>query len=514
MSDQRMGRLRRGPHPVLLELLYEPQLEADRRVVLPYLLEIDAAHVVMLEGCSILPRQVAAELLTINRELAGRVERGEDFLGSPPSHRGLYTLYEGRYIEKLGAETGGAAHVARSRNDINAAVSRLRLRDRLAELLHHGCRLLEVATALADQHTTTVMSGFTHQQPAQPSSFGHYLAGVLFELTRSLEWAATSSDLADRSPLGAAAGLGTALPVDPRRIADLLGFAQVAESSLDAVASRDYLVHALGALTMLGNSMSRLATDLQTWSSAAYGFLGWRDDLVSTSSIMPQKRNAYVLENVRGEAMEPLGALVSTVAGMKNAPFANSVEVSGEAGKHVWPALDATVSALRLLALLVENVQVDTGRMRSFLDGRETSLTALADLLVTRYGIAFRTAHDSVGELVADGPVEAAPPPEVTRRLTEILLRRLERPVDLDEVAVERALDPEECLRSARYGGGPAPESVEAQLRLLEGRREALVTRENSWRRRRREAAVRLARAIDEVGGGGGETHEGSAAHG
>jgi argininosuccinate lyase len=498
-----------------LELLYEPQLAGDRRVVLPYLLEIDAAHVVMLEGCGILPRRVATELLAVNRELAGRVAGGEDVLGSPASHRGLYTLYEGRYVERLGAETGGAAHVARSRNDINAAVSRLRLRDRLAELLRHGCRLLEVTAALAAQHASTVMCGFTHQQPAQPSSFGHYLAGVAFELTRSLEWAAASCDLADRSPLGAAAGLGTALPVDPRRVADLLGFAEVVESSLDAVASRDYLVHALGALAMLGNSMSRLATDLQTWSSAAYGFLGWGDELVSTSSIMPQKRNAYVLENVRGEAMEPLGALVSTLAGMKNVPFANSVEVSGEAGKHVWPALDAAVSASRLLALLVENVQVDAARMRSFLDDRETSLTALADLLVTRYGIAFRTAHGAVGELVGEGPVEAAPPAALTRRLTAILRRRLERPVDLDEVGVGRALDPEECLRSARYGGGPAPESVKAQLRVLAERREVLVARVEAWRSHRREAASRLAQAIEAVRGEAGEVREeGGAARG
>ncbi|HVT17484.1 MAG TPA: hypothetical protein VHQ90_15050 [Thermoanaerobaculia bacterium] len=118
-----MGRLSLPPNPLLFELLYEPAFRQDRKSVLPYLLRIDAAHVLMLAARGILPRPAAAQLLAVHGELAGRVRRGEPVLDPEEPHRGLYWLYEQHYIRRLGGAVGGAAHVARSRNDINATVA-------------------------------------------------------------------------------------------------------------------------------------------------------------------------------------------------------------------------------------------------------------------------------------------------------------------------------------------------------------------------------------------------------
>jgi len=304
MSEKALGRLARGPHPVLFTLLYEPHFVSDREQVLPHLLRIDAAHVVMLARQGILASDSAARLLSLKRELAGRLSAGEELFPPPPSHRGLYLLYEGEYIARLGGDVGGAAHVARSRNDINATVTRMRLRTALADVLQQGLLLAGTLERLGTEHAQTLMSAFTHLQPAQPASFGHYLDGVLSELVRTLSWLAGTHEGINRCPMGAAAGVGTSFPIDTALVARLLGFDGPLGNSVDAVGSRDYVVQVLSGLALLGTLLTRLAADLQTWASSAYNFLGWPDELVSTSSIMPQKRNAFVLENIRGQAVK------------------------------------------------------------------------------------------------------------------------------------------------------------------------------------------------------------------
>jgi argininosuccinate lyase len=156
------GRLSRPPHPVLFELLYEPQLAHAQQDVLPHLLAIDAAHVVMLAERGLLAPATASALLRVNRELTDRLECGADVLETPRTHRGLYFVYEREYITRLGETIGGAAHLARSRNDINATVARMRLRETLAGTLDRSGGLVEAMAAVAAAHAETAMSGFTH----------------------------------------------------------------------------------------------------------------------------------------------------------------------------------------------------------------------------------------------------------------------------------------------------------------------------------------------------------------
>jgi len=481
MSVHAFGRVSRPPHPVLFQLLYEPSFTGDQRAVLPDLLRIDAAHVVMLAQQGILGGDTAAALLSVNADLFERVRAGETVLEPPEVHRGMYVVYENEYIRRLGGERGGAAHVARSRNDINATVTRMRVRRELLAVLGACSDLAAAIEACARDHTETVMSAFTHLQPAQPSTFGHYLAGVLSELVRGARWLADAYPVVNCSPMGAAAGVGTSFAVDRALVARLLGFDGVLANAADAVGSRDYIVHVLAALAMVGTTLTRLATDLQAWASAAYGFVTWPDDLVSTSSIMPQKRNAFVLENVRGQAVAATGALMTALMGLKSTPFTNSVEVSSEVSAHVYPALASTHKALRLMTLLVGHLEVQPARMRAFLDGADTTMTALADHLVARHGLAFRAAHDAVSALVAAKPDGAALSPAEAKAGLEVILGARAGAPALDEAALAHALDPVRCAHAATGGGGPAPSAVCAQLDALAA--EHLAPRLDAWSR-------------------------------
>lgn len=453
----------------------------------------------MLAHAGILGIDVARDLLVVNQDLEKGFLCGEKILDPPPAHRGLFFLYEQHYIDKLGAHTGGAAHVARSRNDINATVTRMRLRVRILEFLDEGLRSVAAALDLAGGQLHTVMSAFTHLQPAQPTTLAHYLAGMASELLRSLAAVAAALHGVDRCPMGAVTGSGTSFPIDRSLVAGLLGFQEVADNSLDAVASRDYLAAVLAGLASFGVTLTRWATDFQLWASHAYGFLDWPDALVSTSSTMPQKRNAYVWEDIRGQAIHPAGALMNVLMGMKNTPFSNGVEVSAEATAHVWPALDAIEKATRLTRLLVENIEVNPARMRRFLDGADVTMTALADGLVAQHGLAFRTAHTAVGRLARVLPAGDELSSAGARRLLEEILRDLTgQPLALSDGLLE-ALDAEKSLLAARHGGGPAPSSVAAQLARLAGEKQRLEDEVRAWRERLDKADERLRAAVREL---------------
>jgi argininosuccinate lyase len=493
-SKEDVGRLSRPPNPVLFRLLYETQAEHDLVEVLPHLLLIDAAHVVMLVHAQLLSPEVGAELLRVNREVERLMKLGKQALVTNSRHRGFYFLYEQEYIKRLGKQVGGAAHLARSRNDINATVTRSRVREQLLAMLIEFCRMAYTICNAGQKYSDAVMCGFTHMQPAQPSTLGHYLAAMLSELLRSAELMDSSYDTINACPMGAAAGLGTSFAINRGEVAELLGFDSIVQNSADAVASRDYLVHLLSGMAMMGISFTRFATDLQIWSSAAYGFVDWDDDLVSTSSIMPQKRNAFVWENIRGKAVTPLGSLVSTLTGMKNVSFNNTVEVSAEASAHVWPALKASVQAMQLVQLLIQNLRIHPNKMHAFLQDKQTTMTAMADLLVARYGLAFRTAHDAVSRLVNLYP-ELPAPNELKTILERIIIELAHIRVHLDPAELAMALDPLSTALNAHYGGGPACEAVRSQIRSLARRTSAIENRAKRRQQQLRHAEEELRNA-------------------
>lgn len=124
-------------------------------------------------------------------------------------------------------------------------------------------------------------------------------------------------------------------------------------------------------------------------------------------------------------------------------------------------------------------------------------MTALADHLVARHGLPFRTAHDAVGLLLqrasSGEPLSAA---AVRAGLQEALRQVAGRDVLLDEGEIARALDPLASVQASRHGGGPAPEAVRAQLAQLEAARQGLAARVTAWRRGLEGAEARLDEAV------------------
>jgi argininosuccinate lyase len=465
------GRLRGVLGPRTLRVVYG---DVDPAEVAP-ISEVDRAHLVMLAERGLIARDAARALLTAVDDL-----RADGFaaLTGRPAPRGAYLMYEDYLTGLLGPGVGGVLHTGRSRNDLKATTTALELRSWAVDLVEQSARAQGVLLSRARAHHDVVMPVYTHFQGAMPVTYGYYLLGLAHAVGRDVEAVRAAAEGFDVCPLGASAVAGTDLPIDPARTARLLGFAATTTHALDAVASRDAALRLLAAAAGLAVTLSRLATDLQLWSTAEFGFVRFPDRLVGGSSAMPQKRNAFLLEHVRAKAGRAVGAWAGAAATVKSAPFTNSIEVGTEAMAEIRSGLTAVADSVSLCQVLVSGAAPVATRMRERVEGAFTTATAVANRLVAA-GVPFRSAHHAVGTAV-----RAA----VERGASSL---NGEFPVEVPSV--------DQAVAEQRYGGGPGAftDSFTFAAQSWQGHRAWVSGR----RRAAREAAAELDAAVAKVKG-------------
>ncbi|MGI5216157.1 lyase family protein [Plantactinospora sp. CA-290183] len=482
------GRLRTGLNAEAHRIVYDqylPPVDGAEHCgglieELGFISEVDRAHLVMLVERGIVDAAPVAALLRAIDAL-----RADGFapVQARPMPRGVYLAYESHLVAELGDDVGGVLHTGRSRNDLNATTARLRARRHAGSLLEAVRHLATVLLDRAAAYRTVTMPAYTHGQPAVPITYGHYLTGVASAVVRGLRDLLDAARELDVNPLGAGAVGGTSVPVDPVRTGELLGFATAARNSVDAVASRDFGLRLLSAAGVLGVVAARVARDLTFWTVEENPLLRLADDLVGSSSMMPQKRNPFLLEHIQGRATASLGAFTAAASAMVTAPYTNAIAVTGDALRHVWPGMRATVDVVVLLRLVVAGAEPDAHRMlRRAVDGY-TSATYLAERLVAT-GVPFRTAHHLVGRAVADA-LEAGAPLAAAAAAPEIAAAA---PDDGDA----NWLSPTAVAAACAYGAGPGGDSTERAIGELHGELDALSAELTGRTRRWAEGAALL----------------------
>ncbi len=363
----------------------------------------------------------------------------------------IHMNIEGRLADLIGAPAG-RLHTARSRNDQVATDTRLWVRATI-ERLDRGLASLQAALIdRAEREAETVMPGFTHLQPAQPITFGHHLLAYVEMLGRDRGRLGDARRRANESPLGAAALAGTSFPLDRRSTARALGFDRPMANSLDAVASRDFILEFMAAGAICATHLSRFAEELVLWSAPQFGFVRLSDKFTTGSSIMPQKRNPDAAELVRAKAGRTLGAFVTLATVLKGLPLAYSKDLQ-EDKETMFDAADTLELAIAALTGMVRDMKPDRARMRAAAATGFATATDLADWLVRRLGMPFRDAHHVVGRLVKlaeAGNCDLSDLPLAAMRRIEPRLTR----------AVFRVLSVDYAVRSRNSLGGTAPANV------------------------------------------------------
>jgi len=416
-------------------------------------LAVDRAHVVMLAEQDIIEDEVAGEVLAALDEIEadghGALSDGED----------VHEAIESAVIERVGPD-GGKMHTARSRNDEVAACIRYRLRADLLETIATVIEARQRFVEMALETRGVVMPGYTHLQPAQPTTVGHWIASYEQALQRDTARLLDAYDRVNQSPLGSAAFAGTPFDIDRERTAELLGFESVAENSMDASATRDFLVEVTSALANLATTLSGLAEDVIIMASK--GHVDLADDYSSTSSIMPQKKNPDTLELVRGRAGDATAGLNGLLTNLKGQPRAYNRDLQ-RAGRHAWDAIDSVTQSVEVAAGAVTTAEWPVETLREAAGEGFSTATGVADLLAMA-GMPFRTAHEIVAEAAEQIEADQNAPDYET--LDAVCQDVLDESIDayVDREAVEDALDPGESVAMRDSRGGPAPETVAEAL--------------------------------------------------
>jgi argininosuccinate lyase len=424
-------------------------------------MEINCAHAVMLaEQAIIQPDEAAVILRALNvvRAHPDRIERHQQ-------QEDLYLMVEAAIIEEAGS-VGGLLHIGRSRNDITATMTRMVARTAVDDVRQDLLALIRDLVALAGVHVDTIMPGYTHLRPAQPTTFGHYLTGIASALARDCDRLEQARRRVNECPMGAAAFAGTSFPVNRGRTAELLGFDRPMPHTLDAVASRDYVLELLGDLSTLATTQGRLAQDLYIWSSTEFGFVTLGAGVTGISSIMPQKRNPVVLERCRAKVAHVIAALADAHLATKGTGFTHSQDISIDSVAPLWTAVEEVRGMLAVLRAVVTSLAVDTDRMTARSPEGFALATEVADELVRTRGVPFRTAHTIVSRAV--DRAAAAPSVPFSAHVSEAAREVTGSSLDVPDEELGMWLNAVRSVRQKRGGGTPAPQEVRKVLSDLE----------------------------------------------
>jgi argininosuccinate lyase len=353
-------------------------------------IDINKAHVIMLMDQKIINWADGAKLLkALTRHADIKLDS---------SSEDVHMAVEEAVLKEVGWETGGNLHIAKSRNDQVATAIRMELRRNLLSLMLSVIEMQESLLVTAKKNVKTVMLEYTHLQPAQPVTYAHYLLSYFDALERDLQRLQETYERVNLCPMGAGALATTSFPINRERVAELLGFNGIVENSIDAVGSRDFILETTAVLTLIAVNLSRLAEDLIVWSSPDFGVIELPDSFTSTSSIMPQKKNPEVLEVIRARASHVLGDFVASAAALKSLPSTYNLDFQ-EITPKLWESVETTRSALDMFAKLIPNLKVSTDVSSKALTSFSAA-TELANMLVRKYSVPFRSAHKIIGALV------------------------------------------------------------------------------------------------------------------
>jgi argininosuccinate lyase len=452
--------------------------DAKTLFLLP-LMAIHYAHLVMLADRGIIGASDARTLREALDSISLTEVRAATYDGT---HEDLFFYVESLLMQACGEDVAGRLHTARSRNDIDMTMYRMRQREFILALLGALQELRIALIDLADNHRETLFAAHTHTQPAQPSTIAHYLLAVVEQLERDAVRLRAAYACTNRNPLGACAITGTGFPIDRNLTSNLLGFDGPTGNTYGSIATVDYLLESVSATAVALAGLGRFVQDMLLWCTQEFGYLRLADGFVQSSSIMPQKRNPVALEHARAIGSKALGQASAIVLAVHNTPFGDIVDTEDDLQPLVAAMFRDAVRAVTLVGAAMKDASFDVARLEARAAEGGTTLTELADHLVRKHGLPFKTSHGIAARLMkarrerADAPLAAT--------LAAAAVDLLGVPLDYSDAAIAQIMSARHFVDVRKTHGGPAPAET---ARAIAESRQALE-RDAAWIARTEEA--------------------------
>ena len=432
----------------------------------------DTAWFIMLAKQKIIPEKYLADIAKTVRELY------DDRENEYTNERFGIEKYA---ISKLGMERAGFLSMGRT---IPSQDQQFAARHKLMKLM---CLFYDFQKSLlnfASEHLETVMPGYTHFRHAQPTTLGHYLLSVFDPIERILKTVEESYVAMSLNELGCGALAGTSLPIDREMVSEYLGLEGLIENTNDAVAYTDGYVLLVSSLANIMAVVSRMALDLNIWSTMEYGFCEvplsiWFENGKykpveagrsggSTSFFMPNKAgkgiNSPALEQTRAGAAELAGLLMETVTmGMRtvHGDMHEMLHMLDSTGR----AIDLTFEFLNIYIGLLQHITVFKDRMLEMARTGYSCATELSNVLVINYGIDSRTAHHIINEFCIESDRENIPSAKASLEIFEKHYEKITgHKSGMSEPELRKALDPVNFIHTHKSKGGVSPVETKRML--------------------------------------------------
>jgi argininosuccinate lyase len=467
--------------PEYVSHVLNDNFEDAKTLFLAPLMAIHRAHLVMLADRGIIPVAEARILRDALDSISVSDIRRTPYDGTCED---LFFFVDRLLISACGEHTAGRLHTARSRNDIDMTMYRMRQREYVLTLVDATLELRGALLELAARHRETLFAAHTHTQPAQPTTIAHYLLGVTEQLERDVRRLQAAYASTNESPLGACAITGTGFPIDRQLTSDLLAFDRPTGNTYGSIATVDYLLESVSVAGVLLAGLGRVVQDFLLWCTVEFGYLRLADGFVQSSSIMPQKRNPVALEHARALASKALGQTAAITLSVHNTPFGDIVDTEDDLQPLVASMFRDAGRAVALVGASMRAAEFDVARLEARAAEGGTTSTELADHLVRTHAIPFSAAHAIAGRLLKaqherpDAPLGAA--------LATISGDLLGVPLQYSDAQIAQITSARHFVDVRRTYGGPAPaetaravdasrQALEADRAWLAGRRAAIT---------------------------------------
>ncbi len=356
------------------------------------------AHAHMLSTIGLLTPDENQLLQQGLKEIYLEIEQGK--FSIDPGVEDVHSQVEFLLTARFG-EVGKKLHSGRSRNDQVLVDLKLYYRSAIREIVQESQQLFGILIDLAERHKADLMPGYTHTQLAMPSSFGLWFSSFAEGLSEDLGMLKAAFELANKNPLGSAAGYGSSFPLNRSLTTELLGFSDLHHNVINAQNSRGKTERTLAfAMAGLSGTLNRLAADVCMFMNQHFAFISFPDDLTTGSSIMPHKKNPDVFELLRAKTNQIQGVpntvnllLTNTTTG-----YHRDLQLLKE---EVFPAIETLKSCLSMATFMLQAIRVKQDILGDPFYKHLFSVEAVNELVLA--GVPFRDAYKQIGMDIESG---------------------------------------------------------------------------------------------------------------
>jgi argininosuccinate lyase len=423
------------------------------------------AHVLMLNKIGVITNW---EIKVLVEEIKKLYELLKEDIDNIKDSEDIHTYIEENLTKKIG-DIAKKIHTGRSRNDQVALDLRLYLREEAYELSQLILKIRENFLSMAERYIDSPMPGYTHLQEAQPVSIGHYFLAYDSMFERDLERLWEIYKRLDVMPLGSGALAGSNLPLDRYYVAEILGFSEVSDNSMDSVADRDFVADFIYFSSLIFTHLSKLSEEIILWSTQEFSFIRLPEEYSTGSSMMPHKRNPDVAELTRGKTGKIIGNLVNILTILKALPLSYNRDLQ-EDKPAVFLVIDELKLALKVWSNFILNLEFNMDKIEKTLRNDFLYATDIAEYLVLR-GMPFRDAHKMVGEVVKYCE-------DNSKGFKELSIEEWKNFSPLFDEEIFKLLNPEESIKSKKTWGSPNPS---LNREVIKKKRQSLRDQKLKW---------------------------------